>query len=92
MTARLKKSFHIPQAYFLTNKLNSDVFCQLVKESIKMLLEVGAQVQAVVFDGASENVAMAGKLGCNIKIFIVPFLIVVMLAKRFMLCLTCVRL
>ena len=32
-----------------------------------MLHEVGAQVYAVVFDGASKNVVMAEKLGCNIN-------------------------
>ena len=69
LIANLKKSFHIPLAYFLTNKLNSDVLCQLIKESIKMLNEVGTQVHAVVFDGASKNVGMAEKLGCNIKNF-----------------------
>ena len=54
MTASLKKSFHIPLAYFLPNKLNSVVLCQLVKESIKMLHEVGAQVHAVVLDAAPQ--------------------------------------
>ena len=38
-----------------------------MKESIKMLHEVGAHVDAVIFDGASKNVGMAEKLGCNIK-------------------------
>ena len=34
-----------------------------------MLHEVGAQVYAVVLDGASKNVVMAEKLGCNTKHF-----------------------
>jgi len=32
-----------------------------------MLQEVGANVHAVIFDGASRNVGMAEKLGCNKK-------------------------
>ena len=32
-----------------------------------MLHEEGVQVHAVVFDGASKNVVMAEKLGCNIE-------------------------
>ena len=63
----LKKPLSIPLGYFLTHKLNSDVLCQLIKESIKMLHEVGAHVHAVIFDGASKNVGMIEKLGCNIK-------------------------
>ena len=30
---------------------------------------MGAQLHAVVFDGASQNIVMAEKLGCNIKNF-----------------------
>ena len=67
MIGSLKKPLSIPLGYFLTHGLNSDVLCQLIKESIKMLHEVGAHVHAVIFDGASKNVGMAEKLGCNIK-------------------------
>ena len=91
MTDSLKKSFHIPLAYFLINKLNSDALCQLIKESIKMLHDVGVQVHAVVFDGASKNVVMAEQLGCNIKYFDGNFIILVILTKRLMLCLTYIR-
>ena len=34
---------------------------------MKMIHEVAAYVHAVIFDGASKNVVMAEKLGCNIK-------------------------
>ena len=67
LTASLKKPSHIPLAYFVTNKLNSDILCQIINESIKMLHEVGAKVHAVIFDGASKNVGMAEKLECSIK-------------------------
>ena len=67
MIGSLKKPLSIPLGYFLTHELNSDVLCQLIKESIKMLHEVGAHVHAVIFDGASKNVGTAEKLGCNIK-------------------------
>ena len=43
------------------------MLCQLIKESIKVLREVGAHVHAVIFDGASKNMGMAEKLGCNIE-------------------------
>ena len=32
-----------------------------------MLTEKGAEVSAVIFDGASKNISMAEQLGCNIK-------------------------
>ncbi len=67
MVSGLKKPWYIPLAYFFTNKLNSEILSQLIKESIKMLHEIGAQVFAVIFDGASKNIGMAEKLGCNIK-------------------------
>ena len=67
MIGSLKKPLSIPLGYFVTHKLNSDVLCQLIKESIKMLHEVGGHVHAVIFDDASKNFGMAEKLGCNIK-------------------------
>ena len=67
LTASLNRPSNIPFAYFLTNRLNSDILCQIINESIKMLHEIGAKVHAVIFDGASKNVGMAEKLGCNIK-------------------------
>ena len=67
MIGSLKKPLRILLGYFLTHKLNSDLLCQLIKESIKMLREVGAHVHAVIFDGASKNMGMAEKLGCNIE-------------------------
>ena len=53
MIGSLKKPLSIPVRYFLSHKQNSDVLCQLIKESIKMLHEVGAHLHAVIFDGAS---------------------------------------
>ena len=67
MISGLKKPWYVPLGYFLTNKLNGDILCQLINESIKMLSEVGCFVHAVVFDGAPKNIGMAEKLGCNIK-------------------------
>ena len=40
---------------------------QLIYEAINLLIEKGAEVSAVIFDGASKNISMAEKLGCNIK-------------------------
>ena len=67
MVSGLKKPWYVPLAYFLTDKLNSDILHQLIIESIKMLCEVGAEVHAIVFDGAPKNITVADKLGCNIK-------------------------
>ena len=55
MVAGLKKPWSVPLAYFLTDKLNANVLCQLIKESIGILTEVGANVHAIVFDGAPKN-------------------------------------
>ena len=67
MVAGLKKPWSVPLAYFLTDKLNANVLCQLITESIEILTEVGANVHAIVFDGAPKNISMAEKLGCNVK-------------------------
>ena len=40
LTASLKKPSHIPMAYFLTNKLNSDILCQIINESIKCCMKL----------------------------------------------------
>ena len=58
-----------------------------------MLHEVGAHphAHAVIFDGASKNVGMAEKLGCNIKNLDGLFLIHVIMREGFMLFLTFVK-
>ena len=50
----LKQPWYVLLTYFLTDKLNSDILHQLIVESIMMLCEVGAEVHAIVFDGAPE--------------------------------------
>ena len=52
MVAGLKKPWSVPLVYFLTDKLNANALCQLITESLGMLTEVGANVHAIVFDGA----------------------------------------
>ena len=44
MISGLKMPWCVPFAYFLTNKLNANVLCQLVTESIRIVNEVGADV------------------------------------------------
>ena len=53
--------------YFLTNSPNGEVLKQLVFEAINKLTEIGAEVHAVVFDGAPKKLIMAAKFRCNIK-------------------------
>ena len=67
MVSGLKKPWYVPLAYFLTDILNANVLCQLITEAIKILTEIGANVHAVVFDGAPKNVAMAETLGCKVN-------------------------
>ena len=67
MVCGLQKPWYVPIAYFLTNNLNGDILKQLIYEAINLLTEKGAEVSAVIFDGASKNISMAEKLGCNIK-------------------------
>ena len=65
MVSGLKNPWHTKIAYFLTNSLSAADLCQIIKESIKMICETGF-VHRIVFDGASKNVGMANKLGCQI--------------------------
>ena len=67
MVAGLKKPWSVPLAYFITDKLNANVLCQVITESIGIWTEVGANVHAIVFDGAPKNISMTEKLGCNVK-------------------------
>ena len=67
MVCGLQKPWHVPIAYFLTNNLNRKILKQLIYEAINLLTGKGAEVSAVIFDGASKNISMAEKLGCNIK-------------------------
>ena len=67
MASGLQKPWFVPIAYFLTHRVNGDILKQLIIEAINKLTEKGAEVHALVFDGASENLAMATKLGCNVK-------------------------
>ena len=67
MVSGLKKPWYVPLAYLLTDKVNANVLCQLITESIRILTEVGANVHAIVFDGAPKNISMAEKLGCNVN-------------------------
>ena len=67
MAAGLQKPWFVPVAYFLTNALNGDILKQLLIEAIKKLSERGANVLALVFDGAPKNLGMAEKLGCDIR-------------------------
>ena len=67
MACGLQKPWFVPIAYFLTNCLNGEILKQLVFGAIKKLTETGADVHAVVFDGAPKNLGMATKFGCNIK-------------------------
>ena len=72
MVSGLKKPWYVPLAYFLTDKLNANVVCQLITEAIKIIkivTEIGANVHPVVFDGAPKNSATAEKLGCKVNKF-----------------------
>ena len=46
---------------------------QFIYEAINLLTEKGAEVSTVIFHGASKNISMAEKLGCNIKKLEVSF-------------------
>ena len=67
MACGLQKPWHVPIAYFLTNNVNGEILKLLIYEVINLLTEKRAEVSAVIFDGASKNISMAEKLGCNIK-------------------------
>ena len=67
MVAGLQKPLYVPIAYFLTNALDGDILARIITEAITMVTQKGAEVHAVIFDGAPKNITMAEKLGANIK-------------------------
>ena len=67
MLAGLQKPWYVPIAYFLTNALDGDILARIITEAITMVTQKGAEVHAVIFDGAPKNITMAEKLGANIK-------------------------
>eukprot|EP00794_Sanderia_malayensis_P011743 gene11743-12964_t len=67
MVSGLQTPWYVPIAYFLTNSINGDIQKQLIYEAISLLTEKGAKIHAVIFDGASKNITMAAKLGCDVS-------------------------
>ena len=47
--------------------MNADILQHIIFEAINLLTEKGAEVHAVIFDGAPKNISMENKLGCNIE-------------------------
>ena len=67
LASGLQRPWFVPIGYFLTNSVNADILQHIIFEAINLLTEKGAEVHAVIFDGAPKNISMAKKLGCNIE-------------------------
>ena len=67
MVLGLTTPWHVPMAYFLTDKLKSNVLCQLIREEIEILTEIGANVHATVLDGALKTIPMTERLCCKLR-------------------------
>lgn len=66
MAVGLKLPWQRPIAYFLTDKINSQIQAQIIKKAIILLYNENIIVKSLTFDGPTKNVATARKLGCNI--------------------------
>lgn len=60
------QNFKCPVAYFLINKVDSDVQTQLIISCLRSLFEIGITVRSITSDGAQANIATYNKLGANI--------------------------
>ena len=69
MAVGIKQPWSHPIAYFLVNRLTSKTQSQIIKEAINLLTDASLDVQAVIFDGCSKNLATARHLGCNLDAF-----------------------
>lgn len=61
--------FKCPVAYFLVNKLSSDVLSEMIRNCLVKLYDVGVTVRSITCDGASENIQALMKLGCQFNAF-----------------------
>ena len=69
MAVGIKQPWSYPIAYFLVNRLTSKTQSQVIKEAINLLTDATLDVQAVIFDGCSKNLATARNLGCKLDAF-----------------------
>ena len=69
MAVGLKNPWFHPVAYFLVDRLNSQMQAQIIKESINYLTDADLEVHGVTFDGCAKNLATARYLGCKINQF-----------------------
>lgn len=61
-----RSKFKCPIAYFLINKIDSDVQTQLVTCSLRYLFEIGIVVRSITCDGAATNIKTLNSLGCKL--------------------------
>lgn len=61
------EKFKCPIAYFLVNKLSSDIMTEIVRVCILKLFAVGVVVRSVTCDGAAVNIQTLKNLGCSLN-------------------------
>jgi hypothetical protein len=73
MVVAVNDCFKLPVGYFLIDGLGALERANLVNQCLTKLHDVGINVIALTFDGASSNIAMANNLGCNLDVDDVNF-------------------
>lgn len=59
-------NFKCPVAYFLVNKIDSNLQTQIITACLRSLFEIGITIRSLTSDGAQANIATYNKLGCNL--------------------------
>lgn len=54
----------LPLGYFFTDGLSGEQKSTLVSQCVNLVIETGAEIVSLTFDGAPSNVAMCKHLGC----------------------------
>lgn len=60
------RNFKCPVAYFLTNKLDSNLQTQLITSCIRSLFDCGIIIRSITADGAQINISTYKNLGCTL--------------------------
>lgn len=69
MIVSLCGNFKCSTAYFLVNKISSELQSEIIKVCLQKLHQVGVYIHSVTYDGAVTNIRTLKLLGCNLNLF-----------------------
>lgn len=69
MVSGINDDLNLPIAYYFINSLESDSKCRLLRENIEAVLNCGAILTNISFDGYRSNPVVCGILGANLDVF-----------------------